>query len=103
MIKQVKGVIKSLLRAMGDTKLTLNETFTLLAEVANLVNERPIGTPPSELSGTDFLSPNSLLLGRSSARISAVHFEAEKVFTDEPKAVCDHKYHKHHALLYSLM
>ena len=89
MVKQVKGVIKSLLRAMGDTKLTLNESFTLFAEVGNLVNERPIGALPSERSGTEYLSPNSLLLGRCSARISAGPFEADKVVTDDPKAVRD--------------
>ena len=89
MIKQVKGVIRSLMRALGDTKLTLNEIFTLFAEVGNLVNERPIGTPPSKHSGTDYLSPNSLLLGRCSARISSGPFEADKVFTDDPKNVRD--------------
>ena len=33
-------------RVLGDTKLTLNETFTMLAEIANLLNERPIGLKP---------------------------------------------------------
>ena len=38
MIKQVKAVQKSLTRALGNTMLTINEMFTLLAEVGNLVN-----------------------------------------------------------------
>ena len=58
MVKQVKAVQKSLTRALGDTMLTMNEMFTLLAEVGNLVNERPIGTKPNDRSGTDYLSPN---------------------------------------------
>ena len=87
MVKMVKSIQKSLFRVMGDTKLSLNEMFTLLAEVSNLINERPIGIKPNDKSGTDYLSPNSLLLGRCSARISAGPFEPDQVFTDNPKAV----------------
>ena len=86
MIKQVKAVQKSLTGALGNTVLTLNEMFTLLAEVGNLVNERPIGTKPNDHSGTDYLSPNSLLLGRCSKRISSGPFQGDGVFTDDPKA-----------------
>ena len=86
MVKQVKAVQKSLLRALGETKLTLNEMFTLLAEVGNLVNERPIGAKSNDRSGTEYLSPNSLLLGRCSARISSGPFQPENVSTDDPKA-----------------
>ena len=86
MVKMVKNVQRSLLTALGDTKLCLNEMFTLLAEVSNLVNERPIGIKPNESSGIDYLSPNSLLLGRSSARISSGPFESDGVFTDDPGA-----------------
>ena len=46
MIKLVKGVKKSLLQAVGDSVLSLNELNTLLDEVANLLNERPIGVKP---------------------------------------------------------
>ena len=47
MVKLVKGVTKSLMKTMGDTKLSLNELNTLLAECSNLVNERPIGIKPN--------------------------------------------------------
>ena len=84
MVKMIKGVQKSLLTAVGDTKLSLNELFTLLAEVGNLINERPIGIKPNEKSATDYLSPNSLLLGRCSDRISGGPFEPDQVITDDP-------------------
>ena len=42
LIRQVKGVQKSLVKALGDTKLSYNEMTTLLAEVSNLMNESPI-------------------------------------------------------------
>ena len=41
MIKMVKGVKKSMMRAMGNRILNLNEMNTLMAEIAQLVNERP--------------------------------------------------------------
>ena len=75
MVKLIKGLKKSMLSVLGDTKLCLNEMFTLLAEVGNLINERPIGIKPNEKSSTDYLSPNSLLLGRCSSRISGSPFE----------------------------
>ena len=87
MVKLVKGVQKSLLSALGDTKLCLNEMFTVLAEVGNLINERPIGIKPNEKSSTDYLSPNSLLLGRCSSRISGGPFEPDQELTDDPERV----------------
>ena len=89
MIKLVKGVRKSLLRALGDTRLSLNEMNTLMWEISNLVNERPIGVLPNNQTDCEYLSPNSLLLGRCSSRISAGPFQANKVFTDDPSAVKD--------------
>ena len=87
-MKLVKGATKSMFRVLGDTKLTLNETFTLLAEVANLLNERPVGLKPTDTSCLDYLSPNSLLLGRNSPRISAGPFQPEEdSYTDDPRAI----------------
>ena len=74
MVKLAKSVLKSLLKAMGEKILSLNELFTLLAETSQIVNERPIGIKPNESVDSCFLSPNSLLLGRSSARINSGPF-----------------------------
>ena len=86
-VKMIKGVQKSMFRVLGDTKLTLNETFTMLAEIANLLNERPIGLKPTDKSCTDYLSPNSLLLGRSSTRISSGPFQSLENYTEDPKQI----------------
>ena len=59
MIKLIKGAMKSLMKALGDTILPLNELNTLYLEV----NERPIGTKPNESTDPVYLSPNSLYLG----------------------------------------
>ena len=85
LIKMVKGVKVSMLKALGTQVLTLNEMNTLLAEVSQLVNERPIGLKPNESTHPSYLSPNSLYLGRCSDRISSGPFESDGVFTDDPK------------------
>ena len=46
-VKMVKGVIKAMLRSMGESKLSLNKIITVNLEIANLVNERPIGIKPN--------------------------------------------------------
>ena len=85
MIKMVKGVKKSMMKAMGIQILNLNEINTLMAEIAQLVNERPIGLKPNDSTHPHYLSPNSLYLGRCSDRIAAGPFEPNEVFTDEPQ------------------
>ena len=87
LIKMMKGVKKSFMHAMGDTKLSLNELNTMMAEISNLVNERPIGLKPNTMTDPEYLSPNSLFLGRCSDRISSGPFQSEEVFTDNPDKV----------------
>ena len=87
LIKMVKGVKKSFMHAMGDTKLSLNEMNTMMAEISNLVNERPIGIKPNTHTDPEYLSPNSLFLGRCSDRIFSGPFQSDEVFTDNPNKV----------------
>ena len=47
LIKLVKGVMKSFTHAMGDTRMSLNKLNMMMAEVSNVVNERPIGMKPT--------------------------------------------------------
>ena len=54
-------------------------------ECSNLANERPISLKPNSRTDSEFLSPNSLLLGRTSSRISSGPFEDQNVFIDDPK------------------
>ena len=86
LVKIVKGVKKALMKTMGDTKLSLNEFNTLLAECSNLVNERPIGVKPNSQTDSEYLSPNSLLLGRCSARISSGPFQSSDMYDERPGA-----------------
>ena len=85
MIKLVKGVKKAFLKSLGTNILSLNKTNTLLAEISNLINERPIGLKPNSYTHPEFLSPNSLYLGRASSRISSGPFNPADAFKDDPK------------------
>ena len=84
----VKAVKKTFLKALSDTTLNLNKTFTMLAEIKKILNEYPIVMKPREKSGTNYLYPNSLLLGRSSHRIVVRPFQAKQMMTDNPKTTC---------------
>ena len=64
----VKTVKRCLAYAVNERRLTAAEYLTVSYEVANMVNERPIGYKPSSDSDLNIFTPNSLLLGRSSAR-----------------------------------
>ena len=80
LIKLAKGVYKSFLKALGDIKLSLNEMFTLMAEISNIVNQRPIGIKPNTNCDPEYLSPNSLYLGRASDRINQGPFQPKKLY-----------------------
>ena len=42
---------------------------TIVFEVANLVNERPIGRHPTDPEDGVYLCPNNMLLGRATTRV----------------------------------
>ena len=73
--KQVKAVQKSLNRVLGDTKLTLNEMFTLVAEIGNLLKDRPIGTKPNDRSGTMIYPPTHYFLVGALQGLAQVPFK----------------------------
>ena len=48
--------------AVGEQIMTFSELQTVMYEAAQIVNQRPIGTYPDDIT---YLSPNDLILGRS--------------------------------------
>ena len=72
MFKSCKLVIK---RAIGDLRLTDFELYTVFMEVANLVNQRPIGRTPNDPDDASYLCPNDMLLGRASSCVSQGPFK----------------------------
>lgn len=65
----VKTVKKALKKAIGDTVLAPFELYTCLLEVANLVNQRPIGRIPNDPDDGTYLCSNDILLGRASSTV----------------------------------
>ena len=74
----VKSCKKALKIAIGKQVLTPFELYTCLLEVANLVNQRPIGRIPNDPDDGTYLCPNDLLLGRSTAEVPQGLFKPTK-------------------------
>ena len=65
----VKSTKRALHVAIGDNVLKPLELQTVMFEAAQLVNQRPIGCHPTNPSDGVYMSPNDLLLGRSTPAI----------------------------------
>ena len=74
----VKSCKLALKKAIGEHVLTPFELYTCLLEVANLVNQRPIGRPTSDPDDGAYLCPNDMLLGRASPEVPQGPFEETK-------------------------
>ena len=65
----IKSAKRAFLLSVGNNeKLSFSELLTSFTEVANILNERPIGFMPSTDNEINVLTPNLLLLGRSACR-----------------------------------
>ena len=54
---------------MGNHILTSFELYTCVLEIANLVNQRPVGRVPNDPDDGAYLCPNDMLLGRASPQV----------------------------------
>ena len=70
----VKSVKRAITAAVSDHVMTFSELQTVCFEVANLVNERPIGRHPTSPDDGTYLCPNDLLLGRATSRVPSRPF-----------------------------
>jgi hypothetical protein len=78
MVKSCKKAIK---KAIGDTLLTPFELHTCLVEVANLLNQRPIGKLSQDPDDGAYICPNDILLGRATNAVPQGPFRK----TDNPR------------------
>ena len=74
----MKSCKLALKKAIGEHVLTPFELYTYLLEVANLVNQRPIGRPTNDPDDGTYLCPNDMLLGRSSPEVPQGPFRETK-------------------------
>ena len=63
----VKSCKKTLSYVMGNQRLSPTQFGAVIYDVANIINERPIGVTSVD-SKLSVITPNSLLLGRSTAK-----------------------------------
>ena len=76
----IASVKKCLFFAIGSQVLSLIEFQTVLFETANLLIDRPIGRHPTQPEDGFYLSPNSLLLGRTmNQSVPFIHVKTEKM------------------------
>ena len=66
LVKTWKNTLK---RAIGNQVLTPFELYTEFLEVANLVNQRPIGRILNDPDDGRYMCPNDILLGRASSQV----------------------------------
>ena len=70
----IKSVKRAMMVSIGKQIIRFSELQTVLFEVANIVNERPIGIHPRNPEDGKYLCPNDLLLGRSSNSVPSGPF-----------------------------
>ena len=59
----IKSVKKCLTQCISANRLTFSELLTALYRVANIVNQRPIGTKTNDPEQGAYLCPNDLIIG----------------------------------------
>ena len=71
----VRAVKKAMTAILKGKVLSHSELVTVVYEISNLLNERPIGKQSNDIDDGTYLCPNDLLLGRATARIPSGPFE----------------------------
>ena len=74
----VKSCKIALKKPIGDQVLSPMELQTCLLEIANLVNQRPIGRIPNDPDDGSYICPYDMLLGRASSQVPQGPFRQTK-------------------------
>ena len=78
----IKSTKRSILHMIGESILTFSELQLAFYEITNVINSRPIGVIPN--SDPDYpspITPNDLLLGRSSNEVPSGPFDTKPSIT----------------------
>ena len=65
----IKSVKKAMENILGSQVVSFSELLTIMYEIANLMNERPIGKKSLDVEDGTYLCPNDMLLGRATSKI----------------------------------
>ena len=66
LVKTTKRALKAII---GDHIFKFSELLTIMYEISQIVNQRPIGRKPTEPHESPYLCPNDLLLGRCTSHV----------------------------------
>ncbi|KAK4316629.1 hypothetical protein Pmani_012229 [Petrolisthes manimaculis] len=78
----IRLVKRAMNMSIGEKILQYGELQTVLFEIANLINERPIGIKPgSDINLGSYLSPNDLLLGRTNNSAPTGYMDGNSSFS----------------------
>ena len=78
----IKSVKRSIKLRVGPHTFNFGELQTILFEIANIINSRPIGIAPGcDPDDPKPLTPNDLLLGRSTSDVPQGPFDSNKSIT----------------------
>lgn len=83
----IKSVKRSIAHVIGENVLSFSELQLMFYEIANIINTRPIGLTHGEDPEATHLTPNDLILGRSSNEAPQGPFEANTSLTRRFKFV----------------
>ena len=83
----VKSYKRALKQAIGEQVLHPFEFYTCLLEVANVLNQRPIGRVPNDPDDGAYLCQNDLLLGRTMSEIPQGPFQEVRKPSERVKFV----------------
>lgn len=75
LVETCKGALKG---AVGEQVLLPLELHTCLLEIANLINQRPIGRIPNDQDDGAYICPNDILLGRAASQVPQGPFKQSK-------------------------
>ena len=71
----IKSIKKSIHHAIGQHRVSYSELHTVIFEISDIINERPIGKKPNQSEEGSYLCPNDMLLGRCSGKIPLQEFD----------------------------
>ena len=78
----IKSVKRSIAHVIGDSVLSFSEFQLAMFEIANIINSRPIGIPSGgDSNEPNALTPNDLLLGRSTNEVPQGPFNSNATLT----------------------
>ncbi|XP_046577970.1 uncharacterized protein LOC124285741 [Haliotis rubra] len=77
--REIRSVKQGLYAILGEQTVTESVLRTVLAEIASILNSKPLGYVSSDIADVDPVTPNPLLLGRCDASLPQVVYPEDEL------------------------